>query len=96
MSAYFVANYTVNDADEYRKYLQLVGPTLSPFNAKILVAGGDHTIKEGTPAPITIVLEFPNREALDGWYNSEEYKKVINIRLDNTDGWAIFADSWQS
>ena len=51
---------------------------------KILVAGPNSTPVEGDPGGVTVVLEFPSREALEGWYNSSEYQEILNLRLDNT------------
>lgn len=96
MSSYFISNYTVTNAVEYQKYLEAVRPTLAPFNPKVLVAGDNHTIIEGEPSPITIVLEFESREAAEGWYNSEAYQEVIGLRLDNTEGWGVIADQYQA
>lgn len=95
MSAYFIANYTVTNPDAYQSYLQVVGPTLAPFGAKILVAGGGHSVKEGEPAPVTIVLEFESHEKAEGWYNSDAYQEIINRRLENTEGWVVIAEQWQ-
>ena len=33
-----------------------------------------------------VVLEFANREALEGWYYSDEYQKILPIRLANSEG----------
>ena len=41
-----------------------------------------------------MVLEFPSREALEGWYNSSEYQEILNLRLDNTEGGLVFADEF--
>ena len=62
---------------------------------KILVAGPGSTPVEGNPGAITVVLEFPTREALEGWYNSPEYQEIIHLRTDNSEGGLIFADEFQ-
>ncbi len=94
MSSYLVANYNVIDADGYREYTAKVGPTILAHGGKILVAGSGATPVEGKPGEITIVLEFPSREALQAWYDSPEYKEIINLRTDNTEGALVFADQF--
>ena len=94
MSSYLVANYNVTNAEGYNAYLAAVGPTIVAHNGKILVAGPNSTPVEGNPGGITIVLEFPTRDALESWYNSPEYQEIINLRLDNTEGGLVFADQF--
>lgn len=96
MPAYFVSNYRIHDQDQYQAYLNAVGPTLTTFNGKILVAGSGHTIVEGNPHPIVIVLEFESRDSLEAWFNSDAYQAVIHLRRDNSDGFVVFADSFPS
>ena len=95
MASYLVANYNVTNQEGYDQYLAAVGPTIMGHGGKILVAGPGATPVEGTPGGITIVLEFPTREALEGWYNSAEYKEIINLRTDNTEGAMVFADQFE-
>lgn len=94
MASYLIANYEVNDVEGYQSYLAAVGPTIAAHHGKILVAGAGSTVKEGSPGPVTVVLQFPSREALDGWYNSSEYQKIIHLRTDNTAGFVVFADEF--
>jgi len=95
MASYLVANYNVTNQEGYNQYLAAVGPTIMGHGGKILVAGPGATPMEGTPGGITIVLEFPTREALEGWYNSAEYREIINLRTDNTEGALVFADQFE-
>ena len=80
--------------EDYTKYTAAVGPTIISHGGKIVVAGPDSTPIEGTPDPVTIVLEFPSREALQGWYDSPEYQEIIHLRTDNTEGSMVFADGF--
>ena len=95
MASYLVANYNVTNEEGYNQYLAVVGPTIMSHGGKILVAGPNSTPIEGNPGAITVVLEFPTREALEGWYNSPEYQEIIDLRTDNSEGGLIFADEFQ-
>jgi len=93
MTAYFVFHYTIpTDAEAYKKYLNRVGELLTEANAKVLVAGAEHTVIEGSPAPVTVVLEFESREAAEQWYQSDAYQQVKHLRTDHSDGWAILTN----
>ena len=94
MASYLIANYTVTNPEAYASYVAVVGPIIFAHGGKILVGGPGSTSVEGKPGPVTIVLEFPTREALQGWYDSPEYQEIIHHRTDNTDGMMVFADEF--
>lgn len=94
MASYLVANYDVNDRDGYKEYLAAVGPIIAAHGGRVLVAGSGATAVEGSPGEITIVLEFPTRDALERWYNCQEYQAIIGLRTENTEGMLIFADEF--
>ena len=94
MASYLIANYNVTNQEGYGAYLAAVGPTIAAHGGKILVAGAGSEPVEGNPGAVTVVLEFPSREALQGWYDSEEYQKIIHFRTDNTEGSMVFADEF--
>ena len=95
MASYLVANYNVTNQDGYSQYLAAVGKTIMDHSGRILVAGPGSLAVEGTPGEITVVLEFPTRDALEGWYNSPEYQQIIHLRTDNSEGGLVFADGFQ-
>ena len=58
------------------------------------MAGPNSTAIEGSPRQVTVVLEFPTREALQGWYDSTEYQDILHLRTDNSEGTVVFADEF--
>ena len=57
------------------------------FGGKFLVRAGEFQIFDGeTNFPRIIILKFPSYEKALEWYNSEEYKPIKQIRLDNSEG----------
>jgi uncharacterized protein (DUF1330 family) len=54
---------------------------------------GRLTVLEGEWAhPRTVIIEFPSREAAEGWYNSPAYQKIISLRLKSTVGNLVILD----
>lgn len=94
MLSNLVANYDVTYQEGYNAYLAAVGPTIVAHNGKILVAGPNSKPVGGNPGGVTVVLKFPSREVLEGWYNSSEYQGILNLRLANTAGSLVFADEF--
>ena len=87
MSAYLLANITVNNPENYKEYVSKVKSVVEKFGGEYLVRGGEMNIIEGDwPNERNIVIKFPSREKAMEWYNSEEYKSIKKIRLDNSEG----------
>lgn len=86
MPAYFIANYTVTNAEMYREYQDKAMPSIIASGAKVLVVGHSDAISEGEPQAQTIVLEFESLEVAKNWYNSPEYQAIIDLRLNASEG----------
>ena len=94
MSAYLIANYTILDPQGYEAYVSAVGPTIQSHGGEILVAGPGSTAVEGNPGEVTVVLRFPSMAAVQGWYDSPEYQRIIHLRQDSTKGLMVFANAF--
>jgi uncharacterized protein (DUF1330 family) len=92
MKAYVIAVDTVHDAAMMGEYGKVVAATLPPFEGRFVVRGGTCTVLEGEWQPRTVIIEFPSREAAEGWYKSEPYQKIIGLRLNSTSGSLVIID----
>jgi uncharacterized protein (DUF1330 family) len=81
MSAYLIADVEVRDPDVYAEYRRQVLPLIQRHGGRFLVRGGAHEVLEGAWKPQRIVvIEFPDLAALEAWYRSPEYAKLIALR----------------
>ena len=81
MAAYLIVNTNVRDPEAYREYMQKVTPLVAKAGGKYLVRGGPFTVLEGKWQPTRlVVIEFPDRAAIDAWYQSPEYAPLIPLR----------------
>ena len=94
MAGYLIANYEITNEDGYQAYIAAVGATIIAHGGEILVAGPGSEAVEGNPKPVTVVLKFASKDALRGWYDSPEYREIINLRTDNSEGTLVFADGF--
>jgi uncharacterized protein (DUF1330 family) len=92
MPAYLIANYSITNPDGYAEYPPSVAPTLTPFGGELVVADFASEAVEGSPAPVSIVVKFPDRASAKAWYDSEAYQAVIGLRTENTEGFLVFVD----
>ena len=85
MSGYAIFNINVKNPENYKEYVEKVKPTAEKYGGEYIVRGGDNTVVEGSwQHPRTVVIKFPTYEKGLEWYNSEEYKPIKQIRLDNS------------
>ena len=85
MSGFAIFNIEVKKPEEYKEYVKKVKPIAEKFGGEYIVRGGETTIVEGNwTYPRTVVIKFPSYEKALEWYNSEEYKPVKQIRLNNS------------
>jgi uncharacterized protein (DUF1330 family) len=83
MPAYVVVNVEVNEPQAYSEYTQQVPATLEKHGGRFIVRGGQPQVKEGSPLPRVVVIEFPNVEQANAWYHSPEYQAILPIRQRN-------------
>ncbi len=88
MSAgYVIAQLRVKNPENYKDYVNKVTPIVKKFGGEFLVRNGEYQIFEGeTEFPRIVLLKFPTYEKALEWYNSDEYKPIKQIRLDNSKG----------
>ena len=85
MKAFVIAAETPKDESMFSGYRKAVPATLEPFGGKFIVRGGSLKLLEGEwPHSRLVIIEFPSREAAEGWYRSPEYQKIIGLRLSST------------
>ena len=94
MTGYVIANYRITNSEAYEAYPQAVTATLLACGAEVLVADYESEVIEGEASSVTIVLKFPSKDAARAWYNSSNYQQTIRHRIDNTEGFILFADKF--
>ena len=92
MAAYLVGNFKVTNVDGFTEYRNLVGKTIADHGGEYVVAAAKSVPMEGEPAHLSVVLKFPDMDALKGWYDSPEYQEILPLRLDNSEGIVTFAE----
>lgn len=81
MSACVIGHITVKDAAKWAEYRAQVPATLAPWGAELLFRGGHASLLSGTHRHSdTVVIRFPDRAAVDGWYQSAAYQALIPLR----------------
>jgi uncharacterized protein (DUF1330 family) len=100
MAAFAIFGNDVTSPQLMQKYVKAAEPTLAPFGGKLLVptiehlaTGGEVVHLEGEFKPTrVVVIEFPNIERAQAWYDSDEYQAIVNLRLEGSVGSGLIAD----
>src|SRR5699024_2954113 len=93
MSAYIVAHlHEMNVNREIVAYLRQIDTTLEPYEGHFLVHGRQSEVIEGTFPGYLIIIEFPDMERARGWYYSDAYQDIVELRTDNSEGSVILVD----
>ena len=81
MKAYLVADVEITDQEAYGSYKKGVPATIAAFGGRFLARGGQMETLEGTRIPQRLViLEFPDMAKLREWYDSPEYRPLLELR----------------
>ena len=88
MAGYFIANFTIHDAEKFTEYWQNT-PFLKDFGARPLVIQRNPEVLKGEPNQIVVVIEFESVEAVKNWYESPEYQAALDLWVASVDGWSV-------
>ena len=94
MAAYLIGHITVKDMEKWELYVAGVQKSLAPYEAEIIFRGKRNRVLTGNHVHRnTVVIRFPDQAALQSWYSSKEYQKLIPIRDQAADVVIISYDS---
>jgi uncharacterized protein (DUF1330 family) len=81
MAAYVIVEVTIHDPELMQEYRKYTLATITAFDGKFIVRGGQTTTLEGDWRPERIVvLEFPTVERANAWWHSEIYAEPKRMR----------------
>lgn len=87
MPAFMVAMVTPKNPEKLKEYSELAAPTVAKHGGEPIVKGkvAGLLTGEGIDAKMVVTFKFPDIEAIDQWYNSEEYQAIIPLRDEGAD-----------
>ena len=87
---HFIAHFTVNDRDGYRKYESGFFPILKAHGGRCITYDDAPMMLEGErEAGRTVIIGFDSEEACLAWWNSPEYQELAKHRHAATTSHAI-------
>ena len=95
MSTYLINHLRIPGdvpSEEALSYLDQVEATVAPYGGKWLAQGPVDVIEGAWPGSV-VLMEFPDREKLDTWYNSPEYVALRPLRINSAISDIVVIDS---
>jgi len=81
MPAYVISMMSIQDAELYSKYTNRTPPIVKKYGGKFLTRGEEVITVEGTPYDgRMVILEFPDKDSVESWFNDLEYQKAMKFR----------------
>lgn len=81
MSAYFLAQITIDDPVAYERYLDGFDAVFARHEGRVIAVDDHPAVLEGSWSRTRVVLiRFPDEAALRRWYESPEYQALARIR----------------
>lgn len=81
---YWIVHVTVTNPDAYAEYVRLDTPVVERFGGKFLVRGGENETPETVQKDRHVVVEFPDYDAAQKCYHSDDYQAAAIIRMANS------------
>ena len=84
--AFMVANFTIQDADTYRKYEKGFFPILKKHGGEFFTFDDNSETLEGPDAPPgrVVIFKFPSEQAAKDWFADPEYQAISEHRRAGT------------
>jgi uncharacterized protein (DUF1330 family) len=93
MAAYLLVNIEITDPAGFDAYRKAVGATIAAYGGRYIARGGGTQVLEGEWTPRRVViLEFPDIARLKAWYDSPEYRPLIELRQRTSKGDLVAID----
>jgi uncharacterized protein (DUF1330 family) len=81
-AAYLVAAIDIRERERYKDYVRAAVASFTAVGAKALAISDDPIALEGeSPGGRFVLIEFPSQDALQAWYDSQEYKAARELRF---------------
>ncbi len=93
MTVYAIATLNIHDRERYAAYENGFMDIFNEHGGSILAVDESPSTLEGAwDYTRTVLISFPDRAALDGWYQSDGYQQLLEHRLAAADGNVVVLD----
>jgi len=85
-NAYIIGHISVKDPAKWQEYRNSVPATLTAWGGELVFRGNLAAVLSGHHGhDATVVIRFPDLQALTGWHASAAYQSLISLREEAAD-----------
>lgn len=96
MSVYIIAQISIHDREEYRRYESGFMDVFAQFQGELLAVSESATVIEGQwPCTRTVLMRFPSAEEARRWYASPQYQEIAQHRFRASTGNAVVVEEFK-
>ncbi len=82
MTVFIVATINIHDRDRYAEYEAGFMEIFARHEGEVMVVDESPLVLEGEwPHTRTVLIRFPNADAANRWYHSDEYQTLVQHRF---------------
>jgi uncharacterized protein (DUF1330 family) len=82
-NAFLIGHIRVKDESKWSEYRNRLPATLEPWGAELVFRGKLSSVLSGNHGHTdTVVIRFPDIQALNDWHSSAHYQSLIPIRQE--------------
>lgn len=86
MTAYAIGQITIKDPVKWEEYRSRVPETVAPWGGELMLRGTRAKALSGQQRHTdTVVIRFPDIEAVTGWHDSPAYQALVPLRKEAAD-----------
>ena len=89
---YWIVHVSVNDAENYPKYMQATRPAMEKYGGNFVIRGGQSQLREGQSRDRHVVVEFESYQRAVECYESDDYAPALALRNAYADTDLIIAE----
>ncbi|MCP3934922.1 MAG: DUF1330 domain-containing protein [Actinomycetia bacterium] len=95
MTAYVIVDTKIHNSEEYEEYKALARPLVEKYGGNYLARGGAMQIVDDelwSPTRL-VLLEFPDMDTAQAFFDSDEYTPVKAIRHEHADSTSVIFEA---
>ncbi len=80
MSAFIIVDLTPLDTEKLAQYSAAAAATIAQYNGEFIAKAPIEALNGGEHRKVKVVIQFPDRDAAAGWYQSDDYQALTPLR----------------
>lgn len=86
MSSLVIVNFNLLNQEKLAQYSEAAALTLVNYGGEFIAKGKPTTLYGESNYSVTAIIKFADKASAIAWYESDEYQKIVPLRMQAMDG----------